>query len=779
MQIEYAHKNLQGSSFKGQNLSNANFSNCDIRGANFTNAILTNANFTYAKGGLQPCKTFLLLLILSFFVFISGFTLAYASALIGSVMFFPDAQPEALYSGIMVIIILNLYVFLTITKGLRENLGIFITVITFSIVLVAGITSEKATAAAIIQLVAMGGAIASGLVASILIAILRIITRRSLFFVFCFILATLGGSLGSWEGVRNRTEHLIGGLPVTLLLSILLLILSIFIGFHAAQKDSKFLIIYRISNYLASLGGTSFRGADLTNANFTEAKLANTDLRNAVLKRTCWFMVKHLEYSLTMGTYLDEATTLNLVLTKDGRNKIFDQLDLRQLNLDNANLIDASFINSDLSESTLQNADLSRAKLVQTRLYRTNLTGVLLTGTYIQDWAISTDTRLENVMCEYIYMHLPTQEDPDPCRKPDNRQETFKEGEFEEFISPIIKTLDLYRQQGVDPRKVGKTYKSLDLFHHEGIDPSAAAIALKQLAEQYPEAGLEVVALEGRGDEKIRLQARVTGQVDRSQLSAEYFTKYQEAAALPYSDMQSLLAAMAEKDQRIRSLENMVMTSMQSDKFYVETYYDLGKCDDEALPVRKILILTANPKNTSKLRLDAEVREIQTGLERAKKRDQFEIITKWAVRPEDLRRALLDYEPQIVHFSGHGTATEGLALENETGQTQLVSTHALASLFEVFKDKVECVLLNACYSVEQAEAIRQHIPYVIGMNHEIGDRAALEFAVGFYDALGAGRSIDDAFKLGCISIDLEGIPEALTPVLKHKDSVSLPSQSTT
>jgi len=82
--------------------------------------------------------------------------------------------------------------------------------------------------------------------------------------------------------------------------------------------------------------------------------------------------------------------------------------------------------------------------------------------------------------------------------------------------------------------------------------------------------------------------------------------------------------------------------------------------------VKKILILSANPQNTSKLRLDEEVREVQAGLERAKRREQFEIITKWAVQVDDLRRALLDYEPQIVHFSGHGTGSDGLALENNS-----------------------------------------------------------------------------------------------------------------
>jgi hypothetical protein len=193
--------------------------------------------------------------------------------------------------------------------------------------------------------------------------------------------------------------------------------------------------------------------------------------------------------------------------------------------------------------------------------------------------------------------------------------------------------------------------------------------------------------------------------------------------------------------------------------------------------VKKILILSANPTDTSKLGLDEEVREIQAGLERAKRREQFEIICKWAVRPDDLRRALLDYEPQIVHFSGHGMGTNGLALENNSGETQLVSTDALARLFKLFKGKIECVLLNACYSELQAKAIYQHVDHVVGMNQALGDRAAIEFAIGFYDALGAGRTIEDAYEFGCTSINLEGIPESSTPVLKTRRKTRSSSSS--
>ena len=184
--------------------------------------------------------------------------------------------------------------------------------------------------------------------------------------------------------------------------------------------------------------------------------------------------------------------------------------------------------------------------------------------------------------------------------------------------------------------------------------------------------------------------------------------------------------------------------------------------------VKTILILAANPINTSRLRLDEEVREITAALKRAKNRFLFEIVTGWATRVEDLHRALLEYQPTIVHFCGHGDGSNGLVLENDFGQVQLVSTEALARLFGLFQNMIECVLLNACYSLAQAEAIHQHIDYVVGMNQVIGDVAAIKFATGFYDALGAGLLIEDCFEIGCTLLDLQGVPENSTPVLKAR-----------
>jgi energy-coupling factor transporter ATP-binding protein EcfA2 len=196
---------------------------------------------------------------------------------------------------------------------------------------------------------------------------------------------------------------------------------------------------------------------------------------------------------------------------------------------------------------------------------------------------------------------------------------------------------------------------------------------------------------------------------------------------------------------------------------------------------KTILVLASSPSDRARLRLDKEVREIEEGLRRSQHRDKFVLQQRWAVRPDDLRRALLDFTPQIVHFSGHGEGVDGLLVENDAGLAQRLPTEALANLFKrsSLDRGLECVVLNACYSEVQANAIAEHIDYVVGMNSAIGDDAAIKFAVGFYDELGAGYSYEDAYNGGCDAIALQGIPEQHTPVFKNlrkvRSSATTPS----
>nr|WP_236117195.1 CHAT domain-containing protein [Hassalia byssoidea] len=160
-----------------------------------------------------------------------------------------------------------------------------------------------------------------------------------------------------------------------------------------------------------------------------------------------------------------------------------------------------------------------------------------------------------------------------------------------------------------------------------------------------------------------------------------------------------------------------------------------------------------------------ELRDIRERLQLSKQRDRFILESRESVRIRDITQAIFDVDPQIVHFSGHGTSTGELYFESLTGKSQLVQADALANLFELVAEKIDCVVLNACYSEIQAKAIAQHIRFVIGMNQAIGDKGAIAFSVGFYKALAANRSIEEAYQFGCVEIQLYNLPEHLKPVI--------------
>jgi len=192
----------------------------------------------------------------------------------------------------------------------------------------------------------------------------------------------------------------------------------------------------------------------------------------------------------------------------------------------------------------------------------------------------------------------------------------------------------------------------------------------------------------------------------------------------------------------------------------------------------KILFLASEPSNAGRLRLGREFEDIREKLQLAKYGDRFVLESRWAVRPGDITQEIYNFEPQIIHFSGHGTTLGELCFEDLSGKVKTIQPDALAALFEMESNRINCVVLNACYSEIQARAIAAHIPYVVGMNQTIGDKAAIIFAVGFYKAFGAGRTIRAAYKAGCTEMRLEGNAEYLTPVLltERKDIEDAPKR---
>jgi hypothetical protein len=203
----------------------------------------------------------------------------------------------------------------------------------------------------------------------------------------------------------------------------------------------------------------------------------------------------------------------------------------------------------------------------------------------------------------------------------------------------------------------------------------------------------------------------------------------------------------------------------------------------------RILFLAANPSKSSGLALDKECAAIEHELRLTSHRDDFEFRSKWAVTVDEMMRHLGELQPTIIHFSGHGAAPDssgssattrdivpagdsnaarsGIYLLGDDGGPQLVTARALTMMIKSAAASARVVVLNACYSDSQADAVRSVVDCVVGMAGAIHDDAARSFAVGFYRALGnrcsVGNALDQAIAtLAAKGMADEGLPRCLT-----------------
>jgi hypothetical protein len=188
-----------------------------------------------------------------------------------------------------------------------------------------------------------------------------------------------------------------------------------------------------------------------------------------------------------------------------------------------------------------------------------------------------------------------------------------------------------------------------------------------------------------------------------------------------------------------------------------------------------MLMLTANPKDTIPIELNTEIDIVEETHARATQRQQFFFKPILNTQKDRLLDLLLRHKPQIVHFSGHGTGKSGLLFYGENGSSEMVQGEELAMLFKQFSDQVSCVVLNACYSDEQALAIGRYIPNVIGTDNAIGDKLAIRFTEGFYTALFAGESYEKAYNLAMAHIGLQNFPAGGRPVFFKNGQKYIPA----
>jgi uncharacterized protein YjbI with pentapeptide repeats len=452
--------------YGGQNLRGRSFKGQNLTGANFSKADIRGANFTNA--------------------ILKGADFSGAKA------------------GLQKRWVIGLLIITFLQSALSGFLSIFIGV------LITYVFDTKSSENVIV-----------GIVSLVIVTVFCIITIRK-----GLVAGAVAGAVAVAGTVALDVALAVAG-AVALAVAGVFVIFSAYIGWRSLKGDERDPWIRSYAIAFAATGGTSFHGADLTDADFTGAILKKTDFRTANLTRTRFYEAKKLDFARPGNTILNNPAVLNLLVTLNGRNKPYIGANLKGANLIGADLKEANFNNADIIQATFQGANLEWANLTLTQAVGTNFTKAQMTGACVEAWNIESTTILDNVDCRFVYLL----KDPKPGtddreRRPSSGE--FQPGEFTKLFEEVLNTVDLIFQNGIDWK--------------------AFVNAFDQVQNQNRDTELAIQSIENKGDSVVVVKVAVPENADKEKIHSDFTQNYQLSLAAVEEKYKAVLQA---KDEEI------------------------------------------------------------------------------------------------------------------------------------------------------------------------------------------------------------------------------------
>jgi len=539
-------KNFQGISFKGRDLTGVDFSHADIRGADFTEANLTNADFSYAQAGLPINWVIGVLIGAAILSGISG--AATVMAVYRTVSFLiikPDAPIGVISAFLSCLIILSINIFLLLVtrkEGLQNTFEILASAVAIGLPLL-GILSSIGNAnnkllnsfrsfrmGNFVEVIRGGnGSEAAYIIVPLVMAVAATVTVI-ITLNLAVVLATFVGTDKEVQLViiealgiavmitglvtRNSARYLenlpaeIGVIALAIMLAIALILVSLKVAGEILKEDDKYGVLRQIAIAISSLGGTSFRHANLTNANFSYATLKSTDFRNSNTTRTLWHRTFNLNQARVGNTILINPKVRDLLVTGNGHQQDFANANLKGANLIRSDLSYANLKAADISEATFQDACLEWVNLTQTQAIGADFTNAKMTGACgLATWNIDSTTQLEWVDCRWIYLlEYPKAGTDDRERRPSSGE--FAPGEFTSLFQEVLHTVDL--------------------IFHNGIDWKAFISTFKRVQVENEGTKLDVQSIENKGDGVVIVKVSVPPEANKGKLHKRFMQTYVE-----------------------------------------------------------------------------------------------------------------------------------------------------------------------------------------------------------------------------------------------------------
>jgi uncharacterized protein YjbI with pentapeptide repeats len=538
----YAGQNLQGRSFKGQDLSGADFSGADLRGTDFTDAILREADFSKIQTGVQKGWLELqLLLSFSMSAFV-GFLSAWFGLLIGGFFQPKVIEQYTIAPVIAVLIVLISLILVIIRQGFTSQAFTFLSLaVTISVALT--VVSAALTNGVIFLAVSIAGAIAASGGVSLVGAISLVVSHIA------------GGTISFCINVTIIIVFIIiisitlaKAVIVPIVIAITSSLLIVYVAQQTLKRDKKFDLLLQFAVAFVSIFGTSFRGADLTKANFTKACLKSSDFRNSRkqttnLTRTLWKQAKKLDRSRLGTAILANPEVRELLVTgKPNSSKSYEGLNLRGANLDGAYLEKVNFKRAILSEARFHNANLEWVNLTEAQAIDTEFTGAQMTGVCLEGWSYDHTTKLDDVDCRFVFeLEYPNAKGSRE-RRPHDPEKEFEQGDF--------------------TKRYSETLNVVQLLIRNGINREAFIAAWEKLTEEYPDINPNDIQEIKKKGQDVELTISVPEDTDKGKFEhnfdRSYETKFKEIEAKYQAQLEAKDAMILIQKQNITDIKEIL-----------------------------------------------------------------------------------------------------------------------------------------------------------------------------------------------------------------------------
>ena len=604
----FRNQNLRGRSFKNQDLTNTDFSHSDIQGADFTGANLTGANFSHAKAGLDYRWIIKMLIFAAILAAIAGIAAAIApycsTTHFNRVPGFDTILPEkrfypkksiglipALLAFLLIFSANTSFLILNWRQGIQKALGtVFVTLaiaIPFLGILAAlgsrfnqmlyplaqfrldtfiqvfNNTNNSEISAIIISLVvSIIATIAVAISLPLAVTLAEVALGklfRNLVIFEALAIATITTGIISYNSAKERIYqgtkeiHFLTSpdyivIATTISLAAVLVLFCTYFGKRILAEDEKYTVLRQIAIFILCFGGPSFRGAYLTHTNFTYATLKSADFSKAKIERSLWYNSRQLNWARVGETILENPEVRDLLVTRNGYRKSYQEANLRGANLMEANLNYANLKNADITNATLEAANLEYANLTQVQAIQADFTNTQMTGACgLGTWNIDNTTQLDWVDCRFVYLlEDPKPETDDRERRPSSGE--FAPGEFTSLFQEALNTVDLIFRNGIDWKAFAQSYKQVQV-ENQGIQ-------------------LDIQSIENKGNGVVVVRVSVPPEANKGQIHSQFTQSYQEMLDLAARQQQQI-EGYGQQIQWMTSVINKIIDQPKSDKLVV------------------------------------------------------------------------------------------------------------------------------------------------------------------------------------------------------------------